>query len=678
MAGILEDEGHDVIEARDGQEALHVVQNDSPDVVFLDIWIPGIDGMQTLKAIKRLDPGCSVIMMSGHGTIETAVKAIKLGATDYLEKPLNLEDVLHLVQRAIANREAPGGGKFLNGGTPGLLIGRSDKAARLRRSLENAAAESGSVWIAGEKGAGKEFAARVIHHLSGGDRSNLVKARSQDISELNIREVFLGRNGHEASPKGGKLSQAQGGTLLITGLDRLEAGGLAALSETLHEFTESRGPGSFRIFVTADYDPETLVKSKLLPTDLAALLGNRVIRVPSLRERPDDIPLFVDHFLNEAMAEFDRNILGADSAAMEKLVAYPWPGNVKELKIMIEHVVMTAPGPRITVRDLLIPSYETTAGAPGASSIQVRHANSRPASPSAMAGDVALSGETVEAGGSVRRQKTLRTSAVMYGQGLHSGVKTGLTLSPLPPGSGILFGQLAAGGTVSALLSCVDSTEQATCLSANGTSVRTVEHLMAVLHVYGLTNLLVKISGEVPIMDGSAVEFCDLLESAEIINQDGAVEEIRVTEPLELTFPQESAKRMRVEPSDRFEIDYLLDYPPPIGRMRMSYVCEDPEDFKREIAPARTFGFVKDMRMMDEKGLAGGGRLSNVILLDDEKVVNPPLRFPDEFVRHKILDLIGDFYLLGRPFRGKVSASQTGHSDNVAMLRLIEAKLMTA
>ncbi len=106
LGAILLDEGHDVIKARDGQEALHIMQSDSPDIVFLDIWIPGIDGMQTLKAIRRINPECAVIMMSGHGTIETAVKAIKLGATDYLEKPLNLEDVLHLVHSAIEKKNA--------------------------------------------------------------------------------------------------------------------------------------------------------------------------------------------------------------------------------------------------------------------------------------------------------------------------------------------------------------------------------------------------------------------------------------------------------------------------------------------------------------------------------------------------------------------------------------------
>ena len=130
-----------------------------------------------------------------------------------------------------------------------------------------------------------------------------------------------------------------------------------------------------------------------------------------------------------------------------------------------------------------------------------------------------------------------------------------------------------------------------------------------------------------------------------------------------------------MEPSDTLQIEYFLDYPHPIGSMHMLYTCGDPEDFKQNIAPARTFGFVKDMRMMDEMGLANGGRLSNVVLVDDEKVVNPPLRFPDEFVRHKILDIIGDFYLLGRPFRGKIIARQTGHTDNIAMLKLINEKM---
>jgi UDP-3-O-[3-hydroxymyristoyl] N-acetylglucosamine deacetylase len=679
LGAILADEGHELIKARDGQEALHIVQSDSPDVVFLDIWIPGIDGMQTLKAIKRIDPQCSVIMMSGHGTIETAVKAIKLGATDYLEKPLNLEDVLHLVQKAIANRSEVNKAHADNGSAPAQLIGNSQRVVSLRRALENAAAARGSVWLTGEKGTGKEFLARILHRMEGKDRDKLIKVRCNELTAENLQETVLGK---KVTP-GSTSRQLQGSTLLLVRVDRLDKALRAPLALLLKEnyVSEPRSgarPGAeLRIVSTAVSDPETLVSDDHFPSELADMLAQRIVRLPTLRERPEDIPLFIAHFLKEAVEEFDRNILAADDDAMERLLSYSWPGNVKELKILIEHVVMTAPGPSITVNDLLIPmsageldSLEDTLAAAGRADRKIaaegRTADRAP-SPGTLADAVAAD--------SLLHQKTLRGRVVMYGQGLHSGVKTGLTISPLPPSGGILFGHITSAGTVPAVLTNVESTEFSTCLKRNGLLARTIEHLMAVFHVYGLTNVLVKISGEVPIMDGSAVGFCELVESAEIIVQDELIEEVRITEPIELPMPPGNSKSLSVEPCDCLEIDYFLDYPPPIGQMQMVYRCEGPENFKEQIAPARTFGWVKHMRMMDEMGLAGGGRLSNVVLLDDEKVVNPPLRFPDEFVRHKILDIIGDFYLLGRPFKGKIIARQTGHTENIAMLKLINEKL---
>lgn len=679
LGAILADEGHELIKARDGQEALHIVQSDSPDVVFVDIWIPGIDGMQTLKAIKRIDPQCSVIMMSGHGTIETAVKAIKLGATDYLEKPLNLEDVLHLVQKAISNRSEANKAHADNGSAPAQLIGNSAKVLSLRRALENAAAARGSVWLTGEKGTGKEFLARILHRMEGKDRDKLIKVRCNELTADNLQETILGKKG----AAGGASRQLRGSTLLLVRVDRLDKGLRTPLAQLIKQSlldpqsSGIRSGAELRIVSTAVSDPETLARDDDFPADLADVLAQRIVRLPTLRERPEDIPLFIAHFLKEAVEEFDRSILAADDDAMERLLSYSWPGNVKELKILIEHVVMTAPGPSITVNDLLIPmsageldSLEDTLAAAGRgdkkAAAEVRTADSAPA-PAALLDAVAAD--------SLLHQKTLRGRVVMYGQGLHSGVKTGLTISPLPPSGGILFGHITSAGTVPAVLTNVESTEFSTCLKRNGLLARTIEHLMAVFHVYGLTNVLVKISGEVPIMDGSAVEFCDLVESAEIIVQDELIEEVRVTEPIELPLPPGNSKSLRVEPCDCLEIDYFLDYPPPIGQMQMVYRCEGPENFKEQIAPARTFGWVKHMRMMDEMGLAGGGRLSNVVLLDDEKVVNPPLRFPDEFVRHKILDIIGDFYLLGRPFKGKIVARQTGHTENIAMLKLINEKL---
>jgi UDP-3-O-acyl N-acetylglucosamine deacetylase len=688
LGAILADEGHELIKARDGQEALHIVQSDSPDVVFLDIWIPGIDGMQTLRAIKRIDPRCSVIMMSGHGTIETAVKAIKLGATDYLEKPLNLEDVLHLVQKAISARTAAKRSEEGNGSSPGPLIGASPKAAGLRRAIENAAAEAGAVWLTGEKGTGKEFLARAIHYLEGKDKHSLVKVRCPDLTAENIEDILVGKGNGTNGGRPGKMLQAAAGTLLLIRVDRLDKGLRKHFTAIVKEHRErearatSGSASRFRIVSTSTMDPDALVREDDFPPDLAEMLAQRIIRLPTLRERVEDIPLYVNHFLKEATEEFDRDISGTDDEAMARLLSYSWPGNVKELKILIEHVVMTAPGPRITANDLLIPGeHESPSHSTGS------HSGMHATEPEAGSGSVLDRTQARRASVSTgaasvpdparpfHHQKTLRGRVVMYGHGLHSGAKTGLTISPLPPFSGVLFGHITSGGTVAALLSNVDSTGYSTCLQQDGLLARTIEHLMAVFHVYGLTNVLVKISGEVPIMDGSALEFCNLVESAEIITQEETVEEIVISEPIELPVPKGSAKSMRVEPSELFEIDYFLDYPPPVGQMSMTYRCTDPEDFKREIAPARTFGFVKDMRMMDEMGLAGGGKLSNLVLLDEEKVVNPPLRFPDEFVRHKILDIIGDFYLLGRPFRGKIIAKQTGHTENIAMLKLINEKL---
>jgi len=551
--------------------------------------------------------------------------------------------------------------------------------ANLKRSLEKAASESGSVWLAGEKGTGKEFLARAIHHLEGKDRNSLIKVRCTDLNEDNIEEVMLGKGDDHGGLRQGKIRQASGGTLLLVRVDRLEPSLWKKLADLLRARVAASSRGRtgqgtrFRLISTSISGPDTLAREQGFPSDLAEMLGQRIIRVPNLRDRSEDIPLLVDHFLQEAVAEFDRTISDADSEALDRLMSYAWPGNVKELKILIEHVVMTAPGPLITAADLLIP---------GEKELATDREESRPRVTVeddivSVAGGPSKSGgeNSPAAEGPFRQQRTLRGSVVMYGQGLHSGVKTGLTLSPLPPSAGILFGHITSGGTVAAVLQNVESTDLSTCLKSNGSLARTIEHLMAVFHVYGLTNLLVKISGEVPIMDGSALEFCNLVESAEIIPQDELVEEIHITEPIELPLPSGSPKSMRIEPADFLEVEYYLDYPPPVGSQHKVFRCVGPEDFKLEIAPARTFGFVKDMRMMDEMGLAGGGRLSNVVLVDEEKVVNPPLRFPDEFVRHKILDIIGDFYLLGRPFVGRIIARQTGHTENVAMMKLIGQKM---
>jgi UDP-3-O-acyl N-acetylglucosamine deacetylase len=176
--------------------------------------------------------------------------------------------------------------------------------------------------------------------------------------------------------------------------------------------------------------------------------------------------------------------------------------------------------------------------------------------------------------------------------------------------------------------------------------------------------------GEIPILDGSALEFCNLIEEAGIDEQDAETSEIVIDRPYRVEV--EGGESITIEPAQSFEVRYVLNYPKPVGVQEHTYVFRGAETFKNEIAPARTFGFLKDIEKLERMGLVSGGRLSNCILIDDEKIINTDLRFANEFARHKILDIIGDFYLLGRPIRGRVRAQMTGHKDNIALLQQIK------
>ncbi|HLH76845.1 MAG TPA: UDP-3-O-acyl-N-acetylglucosamine deacetylase [Candidatus Binataceae bacterium] len=272
-------------------------------------------------------------------------------------------------------------------------------------------------------------------------------------------------------------------------------------------------------------------------------------------------------------------------------------------------------------------------------------------------------------------QRTVASSMVVGGQGLHSGLKTGVILYPAEPNSGIAFTSLSGDVTIPARLEHVSDTGYNTTLSRGDFVVRTIEHLMSALHGLGITNLLVKAQGEVPALDGSAQEFCRLLGEAGIKEQAAAVEPIAVKRPITVGREGVGQEYIRLEPADHLIVDYTLVYPAPVGTQHAHFELHEPQDYLREVAPARTFGFVAEMRKLSAMGLANGGRLDNVILVDDERVVNTELRFPDEFARHKVLDLIGDLYLLGRPILGHVIASKTGHSDNLALLRRLQETL---
>jgi UDP-3-O-acyl N-acetylglucosamine deacetylase len=412
LRGVLADEGFAVAEAADGRQALDLVERSSPRLAIVDIWMPEVDGIQLVKAIRERAPELPVIVISGHGTVETAMRAAQLGAFQFLEKPFTLESLLESVGRA---------------------LGRSRRGA---------------------------------------DKANALRTPPL----------------------------------------RLHAPG---------------GGGSV--------DPQGLV---------------------------------------------------------------------------------------------------------------------------------------------VRPQRTIARGVVASGLGLHSGMRTGLILQPLKPGSGIVFGSITSGETVPALIDWVESSDYATTLRNGEMEARTVEHLLATLYAYGITNLFAKIQGEVPILDGAAAKFCELIESAGVVEQDAAVAEMVIDRPYILGTDAPGEKYLAIEPAHEFSIDYTLEYPHPVGRQRYVFRFTGAEAFKAEIAPARTFGFVRDIAALEARGLAAGGRLNNCVLVGEGEIVNAPLRFPDEFCRHKILDIMGDFSLLAAPLRGKVTARRTGHAENIALLRRLRERLV--
>ena len=397
LSSILEDEGFAVLKAMDGKEGLAIFEREKPDIVLLDVWMPELDGIQVLKRIKKKHKDAIVIVISGHGTISTAVEAVKVGAYDFLEKPLSIEKVLEVISR----------------------------------------------------GLGTEY------------------KRTETVESFKLK-----------STKG-----------------------------------------------------------------------------------------------------------------------------LKKFK-----------------------------------------------------------------------QKTIGKSIVVYGVGLFSGVKTGMILLPVPENTGIIFEHIPDGERIPAYIDYTFSMGGFTSVKGKNCMVRTIEHLLSACHMYGITNLLIKVSEEIPIFDGSAIEICNKIDEAGIVEQKDGIEPLRITEKVELP-DLTNGKSLSVEPSETFEIDYVLEQAQPIGRQEYSFSAKN-KNYVTEIAPARTFGFLKDFEQLGKMGLGSGGRINNFIILNDDGVINTKLRFPDEFVRHKILDLIGDTYLLNRPILGKITAKQTGHLEDIALVKELQKRFL--
>lgn len=259
------------------------------------------------------------------------------------------------------------------------------------------------------------------------------------------------------------------------------------------------------------------------------------------------------------------------------------------------------------------------------------------------------------------KRKTINANVSITGIGLHSGIYTTVELRPAVAGSGITFVRDDLDGLrIPALQASTTGLDYATTVGKDDVSVGTVEHLLSAVMACGLTDVEVRINGpEVPIVDGSALPFMHLIDAAGVRELAAEVPVLRLREPIEIV---EGEKSIRMTPSNRLAVRYRIDFPhPAIGKQSFHFDFHH-DNFLRKIAPARTFGFVRDVEKMRAAGLARGGSVENAIVLDDRDVINGPLRFRDEFVRHKILDLLGDLALIGRPIVGDITANRGGHA----------------
>jgi UDP-3-O-[3-hydroxymyristoyl] N-acetylglucosamine deacetylase len=266
-------------------------------------------------------------------------------------------------------------------------------------------------------------------------------------------------------------------------------------------------------------------------------------------------------------------------------------------------------------------------------------------------------------------QQTIRKSVTFEGIGLHSGEPVRMTLSPATAGTGILF-RASDGTLIPVTPDHVVDTRSATTVGAYGARVRTIEHLMAAAGALGIDNLLVEVDGEeIPAADGSSKPFVELLYSAGRVSLGAPRDPLVITTPIRVG---DESRWVRIMPSDSLRISYTLDNRHPVIGLQTASLEVTEARFVDEIAPARTYGFLKDVPMMRQNGLARGGSLDNAVVVGKRIVLNDSLRFADEFVRHKVLDLVGDLAVLGRPVVGHVVARNAGHALNHELLTAIQ------
>ena len=364
LGGVLRDEGYEVDAVDSGEACLDRLTHQPYDVVVLDIWLPGMDGLATLARMRERQIDVQVVVISGHGNIESAVRAIKMGAFDFVEKPLSLEKTVLVVRNALRQRRLEAENQALRARVDAqhTMIGESYAMVQLREQVATAAPTNGRVLIFGENGTGKELVARNIHLMSRRRNGPFVEVNCAAIpeelieSELfgHVRGAFTGA----VADRRGKFEAAHGGTIFLDEIGDMSLKTQAKVLRVLQEQVMEAVGGSARIKVDArvlaatNKDLPTEIRAGRFREDLYFRLNVIPIFVPPLRERQEDIPLLADHFMAMLAREYGRRAKSFDHEAMAALQRYPWPGNVRELRNLVERLMIMVPGERITARDL--------------------------------------------------------------------------------------------------------------------------------------------------------------------------------------------------------------------------------------------------------------------------------------------------------------------------------------
>ena len=371
LGGLLSDEGFEVLTATNGYEALKIIESDTPDLVLLDIWMPGLDGIDTLQEIKKNNPQIQVIIITGHGTIETAVKATKLGAYDLIEKPLSIDKVIVAINNALHFRRLEEENQYLRKKMieKNSISGNSPPTQALKQQIAVAAPTDTWILIKGENGTGKELVARTIHQLSQRASQPMVTVNCAAIPEELIESELFG---HEkgaisgvAGKMRGKFELANEGTIFLDEIGDMSLKTQSKILRVLQEQKFNRVGGSriitvnVRVIAATNKDLREEMEKGRFRQDLFFRLNVVPIEVPSLRDRIADLPLLVDTFLEEFSQKSQKPAIKVSESAMALLSRYPWPGNVRELKNLVERLAIMVEKELIEADDLPAPYNPT-------------------------------------------------------------------------------------------------------------------------------------------------------------------------------------------------------------------------------------------------------------------------------------------------------------------------------